>query len=78
MNTYYFILFIIAFMMIIDANFSRYLILVYELIELRLQKIYYMIKLHPNNYFELWLVNRRSAKNAEKILSEINNQVRES
>ncbi len=65
-------------MMIIDANFSRYLILVYELIELRLQKIYYMIKLHPNNYFELWLVNRRSVKNAEKILSEINNQVRES
>ena len=33
MNTYYFILFIIAFMMIIDANFSRYLILVYELID---------------------------------------------
>ena len=65
-------------MMIIDANFSRYLILVYELIELRLQKIYYMIKLHPNNYFELWLVHRRSVKNAEKILSEINNQVRES
>ena len=81
MNLYYYSIFsifaIIAFIMVLDPNFSRYLGLLSRLIENNIKRIYYLIKFHPNNYFELWLAKRRSVKMAKELLTEINNRKRD-
>jgi len=81
MSTYYYFLFVIfalvAFLMAIDPNLSRYFVLMYEWLEMNTRKTYYMVKLHPWNFITSWSIRYRSHKMAKELLTKINSEVRE-
>lgn len=70
-DTYYlstFLVFsIIAFMLIIDRNVSDYIVLVFKLLKINVQKFFWMIKLHPKNP----ITNYMAKKQYEKIAKEL-------
>jgi len=81
MSTYYYFLFVIfalvAFLMAIDPNLSRYFVLMYEWLEMNTRRTYYMVKLHPWNFITSWSIRYRSHKMAKELLTKINSEVRE-
>lgn len=40
---------IIGYMIVVDKNVSDYLILLYKMLKLKFERIFWMIKLHPKN-----------------------------
>ena len=40
---------VIAYMMIIDPNVAEYLTLVFKMIKINVERVYWMIRLHPKN-----------------------------
>jgi hypothetical protein len=57
-------------MIVIDPNFGKYLILVFDLLKLNLVKYWLMLKYHPkytSSSLYKWLAMRKYIKIAEKI-----------
>jgi hypothetical protein len=40
---------VVAYMMIIDPNVAEYLTLVFKMIKINVERVYWMIRLHPKN-----------------------------
>lgn len=40
---------VIAYMMIIDPNVAEYLTLVFKMMKINVERVYWMIRLHPKN-----------------------------
>jgi hypothetical protein len=77
MNTYQSVLFlifsIIGIMMVIDNNVSVYITLIFKLIKVNTERLFWMIRFHPNNFVTTWIRNReydRIAKELEKEFSQ--------
>lgn len=66
---------VIAYMMIIDKNVGQYLTLVFKITQVNIQRLFWMVKYHPNNFITTWIQNRkydRIAKELEKEFSQQN------
>lgn len=62
---------IIAYMIIIDPNVGRYIVILYNILLVNLQRYWWMIKLHPKNPIQKYLIWRRSWIIAEKMMKEL-------
>lgn len=73
-NSYYYIVFsifaIILVMMILDQNVSAYIDLQFKKIILDIKRIYWMIRLHPDNPIARWNLERRAKRQAEQLMKE--------
>lgn len=73
--TYYYIWFllftVVAYAIVVDPNVSRYIILLVELLKINLQRIKWMIVLHPLNPITNYMMNRRANKIAKEIQASL-------
>lgn len=69
--TYYYIWFlvfaVIAYMIVVDPNVSRYILLLIEVLKVNISRIKWMIILHPRNPITNYMMNRRANKIAKEI-----------
>lgn len=53
MTTYYYVLFIIfsviAYMIVVDNNVSVYITLIFKILKVNTQRLFWMIRFHPRN-----------------------------
>ena len=76
MSTYQLILFtfaaLVAYMIATDKNVSEYIVLQVELLGIRIQKYYLLVKLHPRNPITNWQQERRIKKMAKEFAKKYN------
>lgn len=76
MSNYQLILFtfaaLVAYMIVTDRNVSEYIVLQVELLGIRIQKYYLLVKLHPRNFITTWQMNRRIKKIAKEFAKKYN------
>lgn len=74
MNTYYYSLFIvfivIATMIILDNNVGLYINLIVKKLKIDIEKLWWIIKFHPNNFITTWIRNREYNKIAKELEKE--------
>jgi hypothetical protein len=66
---------VIAYIMIIDPNVNEYLTLVFKIIKVNIERVYWMIRLHPKNPITNLMMRWKYAKIArelEKEFSKVN------
>jgi hypothetical protein len=66
---------VIAYVMIIDPNVNEYLTLVFKVIKVNIERVYWMIRLHPKNPITNLMMRWKYAKIArelEKEFSKVN------
>lgn len=62
---------ILAYIMLIDENVVIYLTLVFKIIGVNIERFYWMIKYHPNNFITTWIQNRKYDKIAKNLYEEL-------
>lgn len=79
MNTYYYILFIvftvIAAMIVLDDNVGVYIILIFKIIRVNLERFFWMMKYHPNNFITTWIQNKKYDRIAKELEKEFQSRV---
>lgn len=63
---------IIFYIISIDKNVEDYLVLIFKLIKLNIEKIFWMIRLHPKNPITNFTKNREYYKIAKELEKEFN------
>ena len=75
METYYYILFaiftIVAVMIVIDQNVGDYIMLQLKFLPLRIERLWWMFKYHPNNFITTWIQNRKYDRIAKELHAEM-------
>lgn len=61
---------IIGYIMIVDKNVADYFILLTKIIRLNVERLYWMIRLHPKNFVTTWISNRKYDKIARQMHKE--------
>jgi hypothetical protein len=61
---------IIAYLTITDKSVAQYLTLVFKLIETNVERFFWMVKYHPNNFITTWQRNREYDKIAKELEKE--------
>lgn len=69
-STFLIIFGIIGYMMVVDKNVSDYIILLTKIIKLNVERLYWTIRLHPNNFVTTWISNRKYDKIAKQMHKE--------
>lgn len=76
MLMYYYILLaifaIIAYMMIVDKNVAAYIDLLFKIFKINIERFFWMVKYHPNNFITTFIQNRKYQKIAEELEKELN------
>lgn len=76
MLMYYYILLaifaIIAYMMIVDKNVAAYIDLLFKIFKINIERFFWIIKYHPNNFITTFIQNRKYQKIAEELEKELN------
>jgi hypothetical protein len=71
MTIYYYILFfiftIIATMILLDNNVGVYFVLIFKIINVNIQRFFWMVRLHPKNFITTWLQNQKYDKIAREL-----------
>lgn len=74
MNFYYYFLFlifsIVATMIMLDENVGTYLTLVFQMIRTNVERFYWLIRYHPNNFITTWIQNRKYDQIAKELQQE--------
>lgn len=74
-NSYYYSLIlvfsIICFIIVVDQNVSDYTILIFKLIKINIERVFWMIKLHPKNPITNYMMKRKYSKIAEELHKEL-------
>ena len=63
---------VLAYMIIVDQNVAKFIIIWIAIIRVNAERLFWVIKYHPNNFVTTWLQNRkydRIAKELEKEFS---------
>jgi hypothetical protein len=68
---------VIAYIMIIDPNVNEYLILVFKVIKVNIERVYWMIRLHPKNPITNLIMRRKYARIAKELQKEFNDSLRQ-
>lgn len=75
MNQYnYFLLLtfsILSIMIVLDKNVADYLTLVFKMMKLNLERFYWMVQYHPNNFITTWKRNRQYDRIAKELQNEL-------
>lgn len=62
---------ILAYIMAVDENVVIYLTLVFKIIGVNIERFYWMIRYHPNNFITTWIQNRKYDEIARKLHEEL-------
>lgn len=71
-STFLIIFGVLAYMIIVDQNVGKYIMLWVAIIKVNTERLIWIIRFHPNNFVTTWLQNRkydRIAKELEKEFS---------
>lgn len=75
MGIYYYVILtifaILAYMIIVDRNVADYIVLIFKLLKVNCQRLYWMVRYHPNNFITLWIENRKYEKIARELRDEL-------
>ncbi len=63
---------VVAYMMLVDENVGIYLTLVFKMIKVNLERIFWMIRLHPNNPITNLKKKWEYDKIAKELMEELN------
>jgi len=66
---------IIAYIIIVDKNVEDYIVLLFRMCKINVQKIYWIIRLHPNNPITNLMNRMKYAKIAEELEKEFSDKV---
>ena len=76
MSNYQLILFTVAailgYMIVTDKNVAEYVMLQWQMLGIRIQKYYLLVKLHPRNPITNWQQERRIKKMAKEFAKKYN------
>lgn len=61
---------VIAYMMILDPNVGEYLTLVFKMTKINIERVYWMIRLHPKNPITNLMMRWEYAKIAKELEKE--------
>lgn len=64
---------IVAFMLVVDRNVSDYIVLIFKLFKINIEKFFWMIKLHPKNPITNFMMKRQYEKIAKELHKELIN-----
>lgn len=64
---------VIAYMMILDENIGIYLTLVFKMWRINIERLFWMMKYHPNNFVTTYFQNRKYDRIARELEKEFNN-----
>lgn len=82
MNTYYYTLFIIftviAAMIVLDNNVGVYITLIFKIIKVNTERLFWMIRFHPNNFITTWIQNRKYDRIARELEKEFQSKMESS
>ena len=62
---------IVVYIMVIDPNVADYLLLVFKMMKLNIERFFWMIRFHPNNFITTWIQNRKYDRIAKEMMEEI-------
>jgi len=81
MQIYYYTLFgffaIITYLVSVDKNVEDYIVLVFKIIQIKFERLYYLIKFHPFwilNPIGRWWMLKKYEKIAKEISKELDNK----
>ena len=78
MDSSYYLIFaiftILALVIVIDANVGDYIMLQLKFLPLRIEKMWWMFKYHPNNFITTWIQNRKYDRIARELHAEMERQ----
>ena len=58
-------------MIVIDPNVGDYITLIIRFIGIQLQRLFWMIKYHPNNFITTWIQNQKYDRIARQLREEL-------
>lgn len=61
---------IIGYMIVVDENVAKFIVLQFKSAYVNTQRLYYMAKLHPKNPITTWQMNRKYDKIAKEMIKE--------
>lgn len=61
---------VIAYMMIVDENVGTYLTLVFKMTKVNIERFFWMMKYHPNNFVTTYFQNRKYDRIARELEKE--------
>ena len=61
---------VIAYMMIIDENVAVYITLIFKILKVNTERLFWMVKYHPNNFITTFLNNRKYDRIARELEKE--------
>lgn len=64
---------IIAVVLVIDRNVSDYIVLIFKIFKINIEKLFWMIKLHPKNPITNFMMKRQYEKIAKELHKELIN-----
>lgn len=66
---------IVVWLMIIDPNVTEYLNLLSKIAGVNIQRFFWMVKYHPNNFVTTWIQNRKYDKIAKELEEEFSKKL---
>lgn len=78
METYYYIVFgiftILGVLIVLDPNIPIFLGLIVKVIDIKLERWWWMLINHPNNFITTWIRNRKYDRIARELHAEMERQ----
>jgi hypothetical protein len=65
---------IIAYMIVVDNNVARYIVLMGQMLIVNIKKWYYIAVFHPGNKFTTWTMNSRIDRMTRKLQKELDSK----
>lgn len=62
---------IVFYVISVDKNVADYLTLVFKMMKLNLERFYWMVQYHPNNFITTWRRNRQYDRIAKELQNEL-------
>lgn len=79
LNTYHYFLLtifcILAYMIIVDKNVSSYIILLFKIFRINVERFIWMVKYHPNNFITTWIQNKKYENIAKELEKKYKNTI---
>lgn len=76
MNTYYYILLtvfaVLVYMIYVDKNVADYIVILTKLLKINIERFFWIVKYHPNNFITTWIQNQKYDKIAKELEKEFN------
>lgn len=54
-------------MILLDNNVGVYFVLIFKIINVNMQRFFWMVRLHPKNFITTWLQNQKYDKIAREL-----------